>query len=516
MACLLGLDIGTTSTIGVLIRTGGETLATASRPVALSSPRQGWAEEDPADWWANVCEVVPELLTEAGIEAQEIAGVGVTGMLPAVVVLDAQGEVLRPSIQQSDGRCGREVEDLRAEIDAAAFLAAAGNGINQQLVTAKLRWIARHEPEVFARIATVFGSYDYVNWRLTGRRAVEQNWALEAGFTHIHGRALSDDLIALAGIPRTAVPDMVASHEILGAVTGTAARATGLAAGTPVVGGAADHIGSAYAAGIVAPGDVLLKFGGAADIMIVTEAAVPDARMYLDYHLVPGLYMPNGCMASGGSALNWFAERIATGEAEAARRAGETPHLRLDRLAERTPPGADGVMIVPYFLGEKTPLHDPDARGIVTGLSLNHGLAHMWRALLEGFAYAFRHHAEVFNDMGHPTTRFVASDGGARSDLWMQIVADVLGAPIQRLAGHPGSSLAAAWMAAIGTGASGDWAGLSAFVRPADRFEPRPGNKALYDAGYARFRRTYERLAEGDLAEGHLADGDLADGARAA
>ena len=158
--------------------------------------------------------------------------------------------------------------------------------------------------------------------------------------------------------------------------------------------------------------------------------------------------------------------------------------------------GADGVQVVPYFLGEKTPVHDADARGTITGLSLNHGVAHLWRALLEGFAYAFRHHVEVLGEMGHPTRRFVASDGGARSDLWMQIVADVLGAEIQRLEGHPGSSLAAAWMAAIGTGASDDWNGLEAFVRPGDRVPPREAHVALYDAGYARFRETYTRLAD--------------------
>lgn len=343
MACLLGIDIGTTSTIGILIEVGGRTLAVATRPVRLFSPGQGLAEEDPEEWWANVCSLVPELLDKAGIEAATIEGIGVTGMLPAVVLLDADDHLLRPSIQQSDGRCGREVEELRAEVDEAAFVEMAGNGINQQLVTAKLRWIARHEPEVFGRIATVFGSYDYVNWRLTGRKAVEQNWALEAGFAHIRKRALVDDLIGLARIPRNAVPPMVTSHEILGTVTEEAARATGLVAGTPVVGGAADHVASAFAAGIVAPGDVLLKFGGAADIMIATERAVPDPRMYLDYHLVPGLYMPNGCMASGGSALNWFVERIAPGEAEAARRDGETPHRRLDALAAEVPAGADGV-----------------------------------------------------------------------------------------------------------------------------------------------------------------------------
>ena len=475
MACLLGIDIGTTSTIGILVRTSGETLAVATRPVTLSSPRQGWAEENPEDWWANVRALVPDLLGQAGIEAGEIAGIGVTGMLPAVVLLDSEGRLLRPSIQQSDGRCGREVAELRAEVDEAAFVRKAGNGINQQLVTAKLRWIARHEPDVFARIATVFGSYDYINWRLTGRRAVEQNWALEAGFAHIQERALADDLIALAGIPRSALPPMVASHEILGAVTEEAARATGLAAGTPVVGGAADHIASAYAAGIVAPGDVLLKFGGAADIMIATDTAVPDPRMYLDYHLVPGLYMPNGCMASGGSALNWFVERIAAGEAEAARRAGQSPHARLDALAAQTPAGADGVQIVPYFLGEKTPIHDPEARGVVTGLQPNHGSrAHSCGgSLLEGFGYAFRHNVEVFNDHWGFRDAFVPSDGAPRRGSGLQIVArTILGAPVHCLPGHPpGGGVIVArrrmeWPRTAQGLSGNDWAGTPAFIRP--------------------------------------------------
>ncbi len=202
MPCVLGLDIGTTSTIGVLIRPPDETLALASRPVTLRSDHVGWAEEDPEQWWSNVGEIVRELLSTSGVSAADIAAVGVTGMLPAVVLLDSAGRLLRPSIQQSDARCGAEVEELRAEIDEKAFLAKAGNGINQQLVAAKLRWIERHEPEIFARIATVFGSYDYINWRLTGERAIEQNWALEAGFVDLATHAIDDALVALAHIPR--------------------------------------------------------------------------------------------------------------------------------------------------------------------------------------------------------------------------------------------------------------------------------------------------------------------------
>ncbi|GAB4382313.1 FGGY-family carbohydrate kinase [Albidovulum sp.] len=494
MDCVIGLDIGTTSTIGILIALPDQVLATASRPVTLSAPRQGWAEENPGDWWRNVCQIVPELLERGGIEGAAVKAIGVTGMLPAVVLLDAEGVVLRPSIQQSDGRCGTEVAELASELDEAAFVRRAGNGINQQLVAAKLRWIERHEPEVFARIATVFGSYDFINWKLTGKRAVEANWALEAGFTDLATNDLADDLIALAHIPRSAVPPRIASHKLLGPMSAQAAAAIGLPAGIPVVGGAADHIASGYAAGVIAPGDVLLKFGGSTDILIATETARPDPRMFLDYHLIPGLFMPNGCMASGGSALNWFADRIASGERAAAEAAGRSLHQHLDMLAEATPAGADGVQIIPYFLGEKTPIHDPDARAIVTGLSLNHQIAHLWRALLEGFGYAFRHHIEVFNDMGHPTTRYLASDGGASSRLWMQICADILQAPVQLLRGHPGSCLGAAWVAAVGAGLSDDWRGISAFVTKGDLVRPDPANARLYDRGYRRYRAEYEAL----------------------
>ncbi|MCW2305855.1 FGGY-family carbohydrate kinase [Rhodobium gokarnense] len=495
MACVLGLDIGTTSTIGILISLPDTVLAKTSRPVTFSSPRQGWAEENPEEWWENVAGIVPDLIAEAGIRAADIVAVGVTGMLPAVVLLDREDRLLRPSIQQSDGRCGKEVSELAAEVPEAEFVRKAGNGINQQLVAAKLRWIEKHEPDVFAGIDTVFGSYDYINWRLTGMKAVEQNWALEAGFVDLSTGDLADDLIALAHIPRSAVPRQIGCHEVLGPVSASAAKATGLPEGIPVVGGAADHIASAYAAGITKPGDVLLKFGGAIDIMLASEEARPDPRMFLDRHLIPGLFMPNGCMATGGSALNWFAEKFARGEAEAAAGADLTLHQHLDAIAAETPPAADGVEIIPYFLGEKTPLHDPDARGVINGLSLNHDIRHVWRALLESYAYALRHHIEVFNDIGHPTLSYLASDGGSGSRLWMQICADVLQHPVQLLVGHPGSCLGAAWMAAIGAGLTDDWDGVSKFVSYGERVEPDPANADLYDAGYARFRANYEALA---------------------
>ena len=485
---VIGLDIGTTSTIAIAVRVPDEILHMASRPVALSSPKPGWAEEDPAEWWANTCAVLRETIAALPDGPDSLAGICVTGMLPAVVLLDAAGTVLRPSIQQSDGRCGAEVEGLKRELDEAAFLKRTGNGVNQQLVAAKLRWIAKNEPEVFGRIATVFGSYDYVNWRLTGRRAVEQNWALEAGFTEVATDRIADDLVALAGIPRSAVPDRTVTHEEMGRVSAEAAVATGLPEGLPVFGGAADHIASALAAGIAESGDVLLKFGGAGDIVVAADRAKPDARLYLDYHLVPGLYAPNGCMAASGSALNWLAGLIGDMDRE------ERPHVALDKLAASVAAGSDGVLCLPYFLGEKTPIHDPLARGTFIGLTLGNGKGHFWRALLEGIAYGFRHHIDVLADMGHAPSRFFASDGGTKSRLWMQIMADVIGAPVQLLDNPYGSSVGAAWGAAIGTGLASDWNGISSLATRGALIQPNPDNRTVYDNGYARYRASYEAL----------------------
>jgi xylulokinase len=496
MTCVLGLDIGTTSTIGILIEFPGRILGIVSRPVSLHSPHPGWAEEDPQEWWSNVCAIAAELLHSSGVDPRSIAAVGVTGMLPAVVLLDRAGMVLRPSIQQSDGRCGKQVADLRREWDEKSFIARAGNGINQQLVGAKLRWVEENEPQVHARIATVFGSYDFINWKLTGEKAIEQNWALEAGFVDVARNEIDEELVALARLPRSAVPRKTISHELLGRVTGDAAAATGLAAGTPVVGGAADLIASALGAGIVNPGDVLLKFGGSVDVLIATDRVVPDPRMFLDHHLVPGLYMPNGCMSTGGSGLNWFARTFAGAEALAAEKLGISVHQYLDRLAEDCPAGCDGLTVLPYFLGEKTPLHDVAARGVFDGLTLSHGIGHLWRALLEAYAFAIAHHIEVLNDMGHATENFVASDGGSNSRIWMQIVADVLQRPIQLLRGHPGSCIGAAWAAAVGAGLTKDWSGVGRFVSHGGRVEPDPGKAQIYRERYFRFRDLYGRLAD--------------------
>ena len=477
---LIGLDIGTTSTIGVLARADGAILSTESRPVTLASSAPGWSEEDPAEWWANACAILRALVAKG----EPVEAVGVTGMLPAVVLLDAGGRVIRPAIQQSDARAASEVEALRAAHDEREFFRRTGCGLNQQLVAPKLRWLAAHEPAALERAATLFGSYDYVNFRLTGQRTVERNWALESGFMNLATGRFAEDLVALGGIAPTLLPAIRGAPEIIGAVTPEAAAATGLMAGTPVAAGCADHVASAFVAGIVAPGDVLLKFGGSADILTASATPHDDPRLYLDAHIVPGLWVPNGCMAASGATLNWIARELASG----------TPHAALDLEAAATPPGAEGLVLLPYFLGEKTPLHDPRARGVLFGLGLHHTRGHVWRAALEGIAFGFRHHLDVFAESGIPTSRFVASDGGARSATWMQIVADVIQAPVQLLDGHPGPALGAAFVAGMGVGAFRAWDEIGRFTRPGALVRPNPETAATYDRLYRIYRETYERL----------------------
>ncbi|WP_112608495.1 FGGY-family carbohydrate kinase (plasmid) [Rhizobium sp. WW22] len=485
MPVFIGIDIGTTSTIAVAMSEAGEPLASASRPSRLSSPHPGFAEADPGQWWANTQVVVREMITRLP-EGCELAGVCVTGMLPAVVLLDRARRVLRPSIQQSDARCGAEVEAMKAALDETRFLSRTGQGLTQQLVAPKLQWLRAHEPDVYGRIAHVLGSYDFINMHLTGRLMVERNWALEAGFIDLDDHRIADDLVALSGLRPGVLPELVASHEVVGAVTAEAAELTGLPEGLPVFGGAADHIASALAAGLTQAGDVLLKFGGAGDIIAIAGRPEPDRRLFLDYHLVPGLYAPNGCMASSGSLLRWLAALIGGSESDDVLK-------QLDQEAATVPAGADGVRALPYFLGEKTPIHDPLARGTITGLSLGHTRGHMWRAVLEAIACGFRHHLDVLSETGRPATRLIASDGGSRSRVWMQIVADICGQPIHVLSDAFGSSIGAAWVAAAGSGVAA-WEDIAASVRFGAVLQPSPEGVTAGDRIYADYRDLYRSL----------------------
>ncbi len=477
MSLLLGIDIGTTATKGILLDTEVGLVAESERRVTLHSPHPGWAEEDVDEWWANVVSLCQELAP-----GREIAAVGVSGMVPCVVLQDAMGRAIGRSIQQNDARAVAEIDELRKRLQEARVLERTGSAITQQSVGPTLMWLQYHEPDAWARTRSIAGSYDTIGRMLTGVPAVELNWALESGLYDLETGAWAPDICAAVGLDPRLLPSVRHPDDIVGTVTAAAAAATGLGVGTPVVAGSADHVASAFAAGLVREGDLLIKLGGAGDILLTTAQPVVDSRLFLDFHLARGLYLPNGCMATSGSFIRWFQEVIA----------GGVNLSVLDGEADRAGPGAGGIIALPYMLGEKTPLQDPDARGAFVGLTLATTRGQLFRAVLEGIAFAFRHHVDIFTELGHAPRRVRVSNGGARSTLWKQVTADVLGLRLETLRSHPGSALGAAFVAGIGVGAFDDWDAIDRFVEVGDIVEPRDIHR--YDGAYSAFRALYPAL----------------------
>jgi xylulokinase len=481
MARLLGFDIGTTATKAVLLDEERGAVAGAERSAALVSPRAGWAEMDPAAWWRNVGELARELAAGGPPTA-----VGVAGMVPCTLLLDVEGRPLRASIQQNDARAVAEIAELRAALAGARLIERTGAAVSQQSIAPTLLWVARHEPDVWARTRCVLGSYDYLVYRLTGVLGVEANWALESGLFDLETGSWADDVLEAAGVSRRLLPPVRGAAEIAGRVSARASLESGLPEGLPVVAGAADHVAAAFAAGVVSQGDLLIKLGGAGDVLLASDTPLVDERLFLDVHLIPGKYLPNGCMATTGSLVRWFQRELAGG-AELA---------MLDEEALAAGAGAGGVLALPYFLGEKTPVNDPDARGAFVGLDLSHGRGHLYRAVLESIAYAVRHHLDVFAELGRPALRLLVGDGGSRSAVWTQIVADVVDRPLQVVEGG-GAALGVAYVAGMATGAFDDWRGIERFVAVGRMVEPQaPAARELYERGYRDYRRLYPALKE--------------------
>jgi len=478
----LGLDIGTTGVKGVLVDGDGRPAGEAEHPHDLHSPHPGWAEEDPRDWWQGALAVVSRVV---GRHPEALRALGVSGMVPALLLLDAQGRPLRPSIQQNDARAVDEIRECAAAYPEDVLFARSGATWNQQVLPPKLLWIRRHEADAWARLHRLSGSYEYVTFRLTGATYAEANWALESGLWDARDHGWNAEVLGLAGLPASALPPVRRPHEIVGEVGGAAASAAGLPRGLPVIAGSADHIAAALAAGLRRPGDVVLKFGGAGDFLYVVDSFTPLRALFIDYHDVPGLFVLNGCMATSGSLVKWFRDRFRRGE----------DYARMDAEAEAVPPGSDGLVVLPYFLGEKTPIHDPQARGTVLGLTLSHGPAHLYRAILEGVAYAFRHHMEVLESGGYLAARCYVMDGGARSPLWRRITASVLNREVYFLeGGHAGSAYGVALVAGVAAGQWG-WDDLPAPVM-AGVTPPDPAAVSRYQELYHVYRETYRRLKD--------------------
>lgn len=471
---LIGIDIGTTGTKTIVLDVERGIVAQASRASALHSDGAGFAEADPSAWYGNVVESIREVVAATGISAREIGAIATSGMVPAVIPVDAAGNPLRRAMLQNDARANAEIQQVAGEVAGADVVAITGSGVSQQSVGPKALWLRRNEPEVWARTARLVGSYDWVLMALGAAPHVEQNWAVESGLFTLEG-GLFEPALQASGLYAAQLPTVLAPGARAGELSAEAAEATGLVAGIPLVVGGADHVLSAFAAGVESEGDWLIKLGGAGDILVASGRALVDPRLYLDVHPIPDLWLPNGCMATSGSLIRWYQSLI------------DGPGLaQLDVEAAERPPAE--VLCLPYFLGEKSPLHDVDLRGAFVGLHLGHTRADVYRSVLEAIAFGFRHHAEIFREIGVSLTTAMVTNGGSKSTLWKQIHADILDTELHPVVDHPGASLGAALVAGVGNGALASWSDAKRFLVLGDPVVPDPALRERYDHAYQQWR----------------------------
>ena len=483
---ILGIDIGTTSVKAVLVSSEGEIVDSESAPHDLMSQYPNWAEEDAEVWWENTVNAVGRLCGRNPGEMNRVRCVGCSGMVPAIVMLDDKGGPVRNTIQQNDARALKQIKFVTETINQQQLFERTGGFTNQQHIIPRLLWVKENEPEAWARAKTVMGSYDYIVYKLTGVKSLEMNWAAESGCFDIYKREWIYEDLDKVGISPELLPQV---NESMGIVGETLPVIGGLPAGIPVIAGSADHVASTFAAGIVNGGDLLIKFGGAGDILFCLDKIQTSRKLFFDYHIVPDKYLLNGCMAASGSLVKWFVnDIIECGDPDI--------FAQLDQKAGAVPAASEGLVVLPYFLGEKTPIFDPTARGVFFGLTLSHTKAHIFRAILECVIYGFRHHVDVLQEAGCVPKRIFATNGGAKSGIWRQIAADILGKPVCSYPSHPGSSLGVAFLAGKSVGVFREWDDIHMFLTDPQINMPDEKNVAIYNRSYGIYRDLYIQLTD--------------------
>ncbi len=478
---LLGLDIGTSSSKAVLAGADGMVFAAAQREHALSLPYPGWAEHDAERvWWSDLLALLADLGREP---LRRVSGICVSGIGPCLLALDGLGAPLRPAVLYGiDTRASAEVRELTARYGADAVLASGGSPLTSQAVGPKLLWLRRHEPEVWERTERFAMASSFAVLRLTGEYVLDHHSASQCNPLYdLNGSRWREDW-AEELAPGLELPRLLWPGELAGVVSQQAASETGLPAGAPVATGTIDAWAESLSAGATAPGDTMLAYGTTMFFVNVAPAARPHPSLWLTAGVTPGSRTIAAGMATSGALTGWVREL-----------AGGPPFAHLVSEAAATPPGADGLVVLPYFAGERTPLFDPQARGAVLGLTLSHGRGHLYRAMLEATAFGVRHNLEAIELAGGDSRRLVAVGGGTTGGLWTQIVSDVSGRPQD----VPELTIGASYGDAKLAGAAAGLVRLDDSWNPiAETVRPRPELQSLYDELYELYRSLYDSTRE--------------------
>jgi xylulokinase len=490
---LLGIDVGTGGTRALLLDHTGRVLGSATAEHApMSSPKIGWAEQAPQDWWRAACIAILQCLSKANVSAAEITGIGLTGQMHGLVMLDEAGEVIRPSIIWCDQRTDEQCREITEKVGARRLIELTANPALTGFTLPKIWWVRQHEPQNWARVRSIMLPKDYLRFRLTGARAIDVADASGTLMFDVVNRCWSGEMLQVSQLDEAILSKVFESTEITGYVSAEGARVTGLRPGIPVVAGAGDQAAGAVGMGIVKPGAVSATIGTSGVVFAATSNPViePQGRIHTFCHAVPGRWHVMGVTQGAGLSLRWFRDQFGAGKED-----GRDPYERLSAEAAKTPPGADGLYWTPYLMGERTPHLDPHARGALVGITAQHTRAHIVRAIMEGVAFSLRDTLTLFGEIGVPVNSIRLGGGGARSKLWRQIQADVYSMPVELIEADEGGAYGAGLLAGVGTGVwpSVDVACDTA-VRVSQRIPPNEKAAALMALQYAEFRKLYPAL----------------------
>jgi xylulokinase len=500
MPHLLGIDIGTSGTKTLLCDERGKVLATAMAEHPISSPKPGWSEQNPLDWWKATVAATRTVRKRAGLKPADIAGIGLSGQMHGSVFLGDGPKPLRPAILWNDQRTAEQCAQIESRAGGrAALIELVANPALTGFTAPKILWLRQHEPKVYEKTKHILLPKDYVRYRLTGDYATEVSDASGTLLLDVVNRRWSDRLLELLEIDRSLLPRMHESPQVTGTLTPGAAEELGLSAGTPVVGGGGDQAAGAVGNGIVSTGIVSATLGTSGVVFAHSDQPTrdPQGRAHTMCHAVPGKWCVFGCMLSAGGSFQWFRNNLAAAEVAEAKKKQIDPYSLLIRQAEKAPPGCEGLQFLPYLTGERCPYPDPHARGAWIGLTSRTTRPMLIRALLEGVTFGMRDALGVMQAMQIPISQVRASGGGARSQFWRQLQADIYRKPIVTINAAEGPAYGVALLAGVGIGV---WSSVeqaaSACIKETKTLSPNRKLAELYDRSYAVYSKLYGDLKE--------------------
>jgi xylulokinase len=502
MSVFLGIDVGTSGTKTLAVTEEGAILRTSTEEYPLHSPRPGWSEQEPEDWWQATIRGVSRVLAQARIKPADVKGIGLSGQMHGSVFLDKAHQVIRPALLWNDQRTAAEceqIEDLAGGRKALIKLVA--NPALTGFTAPKILWLRNHEPKNFQRTAHVLLPKDFVRHRLTGELASEVSDASGTLLLDVRNRRWCGPLLSKLELDSSLLPAVYESEEVSGTLSSTAAKLLGLREGTPVVGGGGDQAAGAIGNGIVRKGVISATMGTSGVVFAHSDEVQvdPEGRVHTFCHAVRGKWHVMGVVLAAGGALQWYRNQFCQTETATAAAMGVDPYQLITAEAATAPPGSEGLFFLPYLTGERTPHADPCARAAWIGLSLRHGRAHMARAVMEGATFAMRDCLEIIRGMDIPVKEIRLSGGGARSEFWRQLQADVYGQQVVTINAEEGPAFGAALLAAAGTGAYKDVVqACSATINVVTRTKPDAVARKAYQAAHPVYQQLYKSL-KGDF-----------------